>query len=325
MNPFKPDTGKKLERDLDAARSSRDKLTERLKLAEVAVAESRTAAQRLAREGADDAALDVAEAALRSSQDRHTTLAAALVETEQQVAVLECACSDLADKKLRAETAAAIEKLVVEVADTAAAFDTGAAKLADCTSRAAAIVNDAKGLEIFATRARAEVATAVEMVSALLRSHASGVLGGTAPAALPTPELPAPAKPRPKPVPTRSVYTLEQLKWTEAGVVNTLGKHMVGLLPIPMANLAIERGLAEDAGSHRAQTLIAAFGASYTPADAKACYDLDADGAAPVKSPGRSVRYSGSLETLPRFGVEHSARAITGTIPTSRIDAEPSK
>jgi hypothetical protein len=45
VNPFKPDAGKKLERDFDAARSTRDKLTERLKLAESAVAERRAAAQ----------------------------------------------------------------------------------------------------------------------------------------------------------------------------------------------------------------------------------------------------------------------------------------
>lgn len=55
MNPFKPDAGQKLERELDAACSTRDKLTDRLKLAETAVAQSRAAAQRLAREGADDA------------------------------------------------------------------------------------------------------------------------------------------------------------------------------------------------------------------------------------------------------------------------------
>lgn len=243
------------------------------------------------------------------------------------MAALERACDDLAHKKLRTETAAAIDKLVLEVANTAATFDAGAAKLAECTCRAAAIVADAKGLEIFATRARAEVATAIEMVSALLRSHASGVLGGTAPAALPTPEVLVPPKQRPKPVPTRNVYTLEKLKWTEADVVRTCGKHMVGSLPIPLAKLAIEKGLAEDAGSPRAQTLIATFGASYTPADAEACYDLDADGAAPVKMPGRSVRYSGSLETLPRFAAEPSAPAVvSGTIVVaSRIDAEPSK
>ena len=95
MNPFKSDPDKKLARDLDAARASRDGLVSRLKTADLATAERRTAAQRLARDGADDTMLDAAEAELRRAQDRITTLTAALGETEQQVAALERAREDL--------------------------------------------------------------------------------------------------------------------------------------------------------------------------------------------------------------------------------------
>ena len=104
MNPFKPSPEKKL----DAARANRDKLAERLAVAEAAISERTSAAQRLARDGASDAELDTAETALRASRDRRDTLSVALVELNQQVAALEKERDDLADQKLRAETAAAI-------------------------------------------------------------------------------------------------------------------------------------------------------------------------------------------------------------------------
>jgi hypothetical protein len=190
LGAFKSDPEKKLARDLAAVRSIRDKLSERLRATELAISERRAEAQRLARDGANDSELDAAEAALRSAQDRRATLAAALFDVERQVQELERAHDDLADKKLRAETAATVEKLVLEVAEAAAAFDAGAEKLAECTGRAAAIVADARGLEIFATHARAEVHAAIAMTTALLRSRASEVLKGNAPAKLPKPEAP---------------------------------------------------------------------------------------------------------------------------------------
>ena len=109
MNPFKSDPEKKLARDLNAARTNRDKLAERLKATELALSERRAEAHRLARDGADDSELDAAEAALRSAQHRQSTLAAALIDVERQVQDLERGHDDLADKKVRAETAAVIE------------------------------------------------------------------------------------------------------------------------------------------------------------------------------------------------------------------------
>jgi hypothetical protein len=56
VNPFKlkSDPEKTLGRDLNAARSSRDKLFARLSDAELAISERRAEAQRLARDGAND-------------------------------------------------------------------------------------------------------------------------------------------------------------------------------------------------------------------------------------------------------------------------------
>jgi HK97 family phage prohead protease len=185
MNPFKSDPEKKVARDLDAARASRDALVKRLKAAELAATERKTAAQRLARDGADDATLDATEAELRRAQDRVTTLTAALAETEQQIVALASARDDAADKKLRAKTAATIRELADEIAVAASTFDSGAATLADASGRAAAIILDAKGLEVFTASVRAEVPAAVKMISQILRDRAAATLAGTAPAALP--------------------------------------------------------------------------------------------------------------------------------------------
>jgi hypothetical protein len=303
VNPFKPDPQKKLALDLDAARTNRDKLAERLKATGSAVSERRAEAQRLARDGADDADLAAAEAALRGAQDRRFTLAAALVDVERQVQDIERAQDDLADKKRRAETAAAIEKLALEVGEAATAFDAGAEKLAECTGRAAVIITDAKGLEIFATRARTEVDGAVAMISGLLRSRAGAVLNGKAPAGLPKPEALVATKPAPVALPTKRVFAFEHLKWVdETGEVKTLARHMAGSIPQKLAVLAIEKGLADEATTPRARQLAEAHGGGWMSVNEGDCHDLNADGAPPKRTQRRPAFYRGPRngpQTLP--------------------------
>ena len=85
-------------------------LTARLAVAELEVSERREDAKRLAVEGADDGVLDKAEAKLRAAQDRVATLSSALAETKQKITVLEAEQAAAADKKLRSETVAEIDK-----------------------------------------------------------------------------------------------------------------------------------------------------------------------------------------------------------------------
>ena len=54
--------------------------------------------------------LDKAEAKLRAAQDRVATLSSALAETKQKITVLEAEQAAAADKKLRSETVAEIDK-----------------------------------------------------------------------------------------------------------------------------------------------------------------------------------------------------------------------
>src|ERR1700730_18747458 len=102
MPLFKPD-GKKLTKDLATATATRDTLAERLKAAEQMVPERRSAAQRLAQDGADDHALDNAEQEVRKAEDRVSTLTAALQETTSQIQNIEQQLAELADQKQRAD------------------------------------------------------------------------------------------------------------------------------------------------------------------------------------------------------------------------------
>ncbi|MHC2686785.1 hypothetical protein ACVJDU_008349 [Bradyrhizobium diazoefficiens] len=162
---------------------------------------TRAAAKQAALTG-DDAELDRAEAALRAAQDRNTTLKAALTEVDQQLEALERTKAEIADRKVRAETAAEIELLVRELTQVGAEFNSTAARLSDHTARAVPVVFDALGLDKFMAICRAEVPAALELVSKLLRAHADAVVAGTAPAKLPRPaeaSVPAPAQPPKEP------------------------------------------------------------------------------------------------------------------------------
>jgi len=245
MNPFKTDNAKKLDRDLDTARAALAKLAARHAAAESAILERRAEAQSLARDGADDGMLDIAEAALRGAQDRVVTLAAALADTKQQVVTLERVRAELADKKLRLETAAALDELAEELGRAGAAFDTGATQLVDINYRIAPIILDAHGLQAFAMNARAEVPAAVEMIARLLRERAAATLAGTAPAKLQT-VAPEPAAAPPPPVPeTERVFLQRHVKWTDtAGAVHLGQQYTDADLPRTVAARALKTGAA---------------------------------------------------------------------------------
>ena len=197
------------------ARINRDRLAERLVAAETSIADRAASAQRLARDGASDAELDTAEAALRASRERRDTLSAALVDLNQQVVTLESERDDLADKKLRTETAAAIEVMADEMTKAGAAFDAGATALVETSRRVATIVLDGHGLQAFAMNARAEVPAAVTMIAGILRDRARATLAGTAPAALPKAEpAPTPAQPPTRPK-TEQLFLMRHVKWTD--------------------------------------------------------------------------------------------------------------
>jgi hypothetical protein len=217
MALFRSSPEKQMQRDIDAAKGNRERLAAKLAESEAAIIERRAAAQALARDGADDAALDRAEAATRSAQDRAATIAGAIADVEANLAALEQTTAEAADKALREKTAAEVELLAREVVDAAEALNAAAAVLADCTAHAVPMVPEAGGLNNFALVCRTEIPAGGDLVAKLLRVHAEAVLAGTAPAALPQPEAPVvspsiAAKPA-----TVALFALRPVKWKDAG------------------------------------------------------------------------------------------------------------
>ena len=208
-----------LEKKLSNAKTARDGLIARLALAEIAVADFRTAAEQLAIAGATDNALDTAEAKTRASVDRTATLRAALAQSEIQVSNLERERDALADRKQRDETAAAAELLAREIIAATKALDVAAAALVDCTSRAIPTVFEATGLHNLAKICCTEAPAAADHIAKLLRVHAAGVLRGEGPATMRVPDAPFV-----EPVAVEAVvvhlFALRSVKWLAAGAVN---------------------------------------------------------------------------------------------------------
>jgi hypothetical protein len=185
MALFKNNPEKTVQRDINTATANRERLSAKLAEAEQAAARHAAAAKQAALSG-DDAELDRAEASSRGAQDRSTTLKTALAEVEQQLQTLEQSKADIADRKLRAETAAEIELVVRNMIEVAAEFDAVAARLSEYTTRAVPWLWEARGLDDFVKVGRAQVPSAVDLVATMLRAHADAVIDGNAPAALPS-------------------------------------------------------------------------------------------------------------------------------------------
>jgi hypothetical protein len=238
---FKSNPEKMLIRDIAAATASRDTITARLADAEAAVAELKMKAERLALEGADDAALDAAEAKTRALTDRVATLRAALTQTESRLAGLERERADQADKKLRAATAAEVAAMADDLEATATSFDSSVEKMAEITGRASLFVYEAMGLKHFAATARMQVPDATALIAALLRSHAANVLAGSAPPTLPKPDAPFV---EPEPVRLEQVFCLHAIQWTDHhGVLRRIGKWNDVELPAEAAERALRLGI----------------------------------------------------------------------------------
>ena len=130
MALFKSNPEKAIQREIDAAHTNRERVSARLAECDHAIGRNAVAAKDCALIG-DDAGLDVAEASLRSAQDRAVTLRSALTELDQQLANLELTKAEMADRKVRAETAAEIERLVRNLTEVGAEFNATAERLSE--------------------------------------------------------------------------------------------------------------------------------------------------------------------------------------------------
>jgi hypothetical protein len=305
VNLFRKSPEKKLQADLDAARNDCVTLTTRLSAAEQAVIERQAEARKLARENADEEALDTANGRVRKAQDRSATLAAALDEAKVAIGDLERQVAEQTDRKLRAESAAKAMKLADECEAAPADFDATVNDILEVASRAALIIHDAKGVQIFLGSARMEIRIALESVAKLLRSRASQILSGAAPAGLPKPAAPpAPKAAAPEMV---TVFTIKPIRWQDQGNAAFTRRHpafsQINLAPA-LAERAVVLNAAIAVNDPRVRTLSRGHAPVHAPLEH--CINLDGDDqietvATPQKFDDERVLHSAFVERRGSF------------------------
>src|SRR5215218_2606956 len=170
----------RFENALKEKQAARQKLAERLSVAEAELAEKRAATERLAVAGAANARLDRAEAAMRAVEDRTKTMRAELLEFDEQVASAERALADAKAQRDRDAMADQIEAMASAIERAAPGFDTGAAALSDAVTRSAMSIPEASRFSSSVDAVRREVLAAADLICWELRSAAVRTRAGNA-------------------------------------------------------------------------------------------------------------------------------------------------
>ena len=173
------------------------------------VNDQKAAAQKAARDGADDAALDKIEAKLRTGQIRVETLTNTLAEVADNIRALEQEVREAADKALRDETDKVIEQHAADLVAAGAALDAALEATATLSEKISRWCPDARGIATFTGSARGEISANIAMLQLIL------LAGAFSPELVLAKRVPLPA-PMPQPVPTVHVTALKAITWLAA-------------------------------------------------------------------------------------------------------------
>ena len=268
----------RFESALQTRNAEREKLSQQLRLTEVALEEKRAAAEKLAVAGAATPRLERAEARMREVDDRARTLRAALTETDEQVASIERALADARAQRDRELLADQIEAMAAAIEKAAPGFGAGATALVDAVNKNAAEVAEATHFATNIGALHREVLAAVDLVCWELRTIAVRTRAGNANMAL----LPQPQVEQPPSVDIerQMIYTLNPLLWRESGEVKRVPAFAMVGLPKALLPIALRHQHVDYLNARRVQTLmhVHGSGASKTPPaeDDPALVDLDA-------------------------------------------------
>ena len=154
---------------------------------------------------------------LSASSGNGLCSALASSHVSEKILNLEDAQTEIADQKLRKETAAAIAEISKTVVEAGAVFDIATVKLIAATQRAADFVLDAHGLTAYLMNAKAEVPAATALIAQILKDRAAQTIAGTAKAHLVMPEQIAPRQTFVPPVPTtQRLFLTQHLAWYDS-------------------------------------------------------------------------------------------------------------
>ena len=195
---------------------AREKLSDRLRAAEMALGEIRTAATRLAMAGAADAQLDWAEADMRAAEDRTKTLRTALAQLDEQVAATKRELAAAKTQRDRELVANELQRMATAIEQAAPNYDAAVVALVvDYLRESEASIPETTRFATNLDAVRREFLSAAEFICAQLRSTAARTRAGNA-------NLSSPCEPRAGASATSGnerqlVYTLNPVPWREGG------------------------------------------------------------------------------------------------------------
>jgi hypothetical protein len=267
--------------------AARQKLADRLSIAETVLGEKRAEAERLAVAGAVDAKLDRAEANMRAVEERAKTLRAALVEFDEQVAATERALADAKAQRDRDMVADEIEAMAAAIEQAAPGFGAGAAALVNAVTKGAASMPEATRFSTSVDAVRREVLSAADLICWELRSAAVRTRAGNANIGLRA--APEPEQPLPPEIERQLIYTLNPLLWREGTEVRRVQAFALVGLPKMLLPVALRHQHVDYLNARRVQTLIHVHGSGGTGHDLHQndphLVDLDALAAEDKESP----------------------------------------
>ena len=255
----------RFERALREKQAARQKLADRLSLAETALGEKRDEAERLAVAGAANAKLASAEARMRTFEDRAKTLRAALVEFDEQVVATERALADAKAQRERDRAADEIEALAAAIEQAAPGFGAGAAALVEAVTKSMASVPEATMFSTSVDEMRREVLSAADLICWELRSTAVRTRAGNANIALLAP--PAPKQLLAPEIERQLIYTLSPLLWREGSEVRRVPAFALVGLPKTLLLVAMRHQHVDYLNARRVQTLIHVHGSAGVHSD----------------------------------------------------------
>jgi hypothetical protein len=248
----------RFESALREKQAARQKLADRLSLAEGSLGEKRAAAERLAVAGAANAKLDRAEADMRTVEERAKTLRTALAELDEQVASTERALADARTQRDRNLAADGIEAMAAAIERAVPGFDVGAAALVGAVTTSAASIPEATRFSASVDAVRREILAAADLICWELRSAAVRTRAGNGNVGLGSPAEPEP--PPPPEIERQLIYTLNPLLWREGGEVRSVPAFVLVGLPKGLLPVALRHQHVDHLNARRVQTLMHVHG-----------------------------------------------------------------
>jgi hypothetical protein len=240
--------------------AARQKLAERLSVAEAELGEKRAEAERLAVAGDGSARLDRAEANMRVVEDRAKAQRAALVEFDEQVASAERALADAKAQRDRDIMADEIEAMAAAIERATPGFDAGAATLVEAVTKKSTSIPEATRFSTSVDAIRREVLSAVDLICWELRSAAVQTRAGNANI---TSRAPSESEQPPSAEAGRQlIYTLHPLLWREGSEVRRVPAFALVGLPKTLLPAALQHQHVDHLNARRVQTLMHLHGSA---------------------------------------------------------------